>query len=163
MIRIRRSLPTRDPARVAVSKSTSVGVLFARGGVNICVYWHTPREQRGASRTPLAPMHAQQRRGYTRSPTIAVVHQARQLHRAAHTRTHTLLRPDGPTARQTVSASSSSDSDPTTVRVELKKGDVRTNRGRSTHRKKDCRSARRSTPHRARAPLALPRALRHYH
>lgn len=122
---------------------------------------HVLREQRDASRTPLAPTHEQQQRGYRHSPT----HHQSAHHITSHAYAHnTLLRPDGPTARQTVSASSSSVSEPTTSRracVNILRG--RDGKNARTHRKRDYRSAQHNTPHRALAQLALLLLRFHYH
>ena len=91
------------------------------------------------------------------SEVIHIVLPPSSAHNITHVRIHTLLRPDGPTARQTVSASSSSVSEPTTSRracVNILRG--RDGKNARTHRKRDYRSAQHSTPHRA---LAQPAQL----
>ena len=131
-----RRLPMRDPARVTVP------VLRTRQSKLCLCAARAPREQRGASRAPLAPTRAQRPRGYTRSPIVAIdTHRGRrqQLQMCgSRARIHTLLRPDGPTARQIVSASSSNGSGPTTARSRSKKGGVGTTTGcERTHAPKE--------------------------
>ena len=119
---------------------------------------HVLREQRDASRTPLAPTHAQQQRGYTHSPTTIISTQH-------HTRTHTYLI----TSRRSYS-------EPDRIRKlferlranyvtcrALYKTTRRQRRKKArTHRKRDYRSAQHNTPHRALAQPALLLLRHHY-